>query len=158
MKQSHIPSNIYYIHRNINTERKTWIVKIVKLRWKKERREWWGKKMPGGTNKKTGARTRKPEERVKRVKRTEKINRKEEDDRTRKAKTDERKQCWWNSLSTPPSSFASSRFQEQTKKEKRERDREREDRQTTNKEGGNRPARANRSSPSSSSLPRSCSR
>jgi hypothetical protein len=114
--------------------------------------------MPGGTNKKTGARTRKPEERVKRVKRTEKINRKEEDDRTRKAKTDERKQCWWNSLSTPPSSFASSRFQEQTKKEKRERDREREDRQTTNKEGGNRPARANRSSPSSSSLPRSCSR
>jgi hypothetical protein len=92
--------------------------------------------MPGGTNKKTGGRTRKPEERVKRVKRTEKINRKEEDDRKRKAKTEERKQCWWNSPSTPaPSSFASSRFQEQTKKEKRERDREREDRQTRNKEG-----------------------
>ena len=54
-------------------------------------------------------------------------NRKEEDDRTRKAKTEERKQCWLNSPSTPPSSFASSRFQEQTKKEKRGRDRESED-------------------------------
>jgi len=75
------------------------------------------------------------QKRVKRVKRTEKINRKEEDDRTRKAKTEERKQCWWNSPSTPPSSFASSRFQEQMKKEKRERDRERENRQTRNKEG-----------------------
>jgi hypothetical protein len=53
----------------------------------------------------------------------------------RKAKTEERKQCWWNNLSTPPSSFASSGFQEQTKKEKRERDREREDWQTRNQEG-----------------------
>ena len=44
MNQSHIPSNIYYIHRNINTERETWIVKIAKLRWKKERGEMREKK------------------------------------------------------------------------------------------------------------------
>ncbi|KAJ6942168.1 hypothetical protein NC652_008085 [Populus alba x Populus x berolinensis] len=33
-------------------------------------------------------------------------NKKEEDEGTRKAETEEREQCWWNSPSTPPSSFA----------------------------------------------------
>jgi len=82
----------------------------------------------GGTRKKTGGRTKKRESRTgggwKRLGAD-----------WRKAKTEERKRCWWNNPSTPPSSFASSRFQEQTKKEKRERDREREDWQTRNQEG-----------------------
>nr|TKR90226.1 hypothetical protein D5086_0000236060 [Populus alba] len=79
-------------------------------------------------------------------------NRKEEDDRTRKAETEERKQCWWNSPSTPPSSFAKQQIPgTEDEGEKRERPGERG--LIDKKPGGrrHRPARAN-SSPS----PRSC--
>ncbi|KAJ6871087.1 hypothetical protein NC652_036683 [Populus alba x Populus x berolinensis] len=59
-------------------------------------------------------------------------NRKEEDDRTRKAETEERKQCWWNSPSTPSSSFAKQQIPgTEGEGEKRERPGE-----TRNQEGG----------------------